>query len=119
MTTWDYNPSFIGVIRNKIGYKLLDSLTRPLNELINQQRQEWGLIPYQNINQRYSPLPKLANNLPNLSFLGQIYPLTSTLLALSRFLHQKNDSFSLRKINRTTLDLCFPRYNSNSPTIDL
>ncbi|MDJ0544032.1 MAG: glycosyltransferase, partial [Microcystis sp. M53601_WE4] len=60
MTTWDYNPSFIGVIRNKIGYKLLDSLTRPLNELINQQRQEWGLIPYQNINQRYSPLAQIS-----------------------------------------------------------
>jgi MGT family glycosyltransferase len=60
MTTWDYNPSFLGIIRNKIGYKLLDSLTRPLNDLINQQRQKWGLISYWDINQRYSPLAQIS-----------------------------------------------------------
>ena len=74
MTTWDYNPSFIGVIRNKIGYKLLDSLTRPLNELINRQRQEWGLIPYQNINQRYSPIAQISQQPAEFEFPRQNLP---------------------------------------------
>jgi MGT family glycosyltransferase len=74
MTTWDYNPSFVGVIRNKLGYKLLDSLTRPLNELINQQRQEWGLTPYQNINQRYSPLAQISQQMAEFEFPRQNLP---------------------------------------------
>ncbi len=74
MTIWDYNPSFIGVIRNKIGYKLLDSLTRPLNELINRQRQEWGLIPYQNINQRYSPIAQISQQPAEFEFPRQNLP---------------------------------------------
>jgi MGT family glycosyltransferase len=74
MTTWGYNPSFLGIIRNKIGYKLLDSLTRPLNDLINQQRREWGLTPYQNINQRYSPLAQISQQIAEFEFPRQNLP---------------------------------------------
>jgi zeaxanthin glucosyltransferase len=74
MTTWDYNPSFFGVLRNRLGYKLLDSLTRPLNETIDRYRQRWGLTAYTSINQRYSPLAQISQQPAEFEFPRQNLP---------------------------------------------
>lgn len=74
MTTWNYNPSFIGVFRDRLGYKLLDSLTRPLNETIDRYRRQWGLTPYTSINQRYSPLAQISQQPAEFEFPRQNLP---------------------------------------------
>lgn len=74
VTMWDCNPSFIGVLRNRLGYKLLDSLGRPIMEIIESYRQKWGLTPYTSINQSYSPLAQISQQPARFEFPRSTLP---------------------------------------------
>ena len=57
-TVWNYNPSWWGILRNRVGYALLSQSEKPVQRVINFYRQQWNL-PLLN-----SPdsLPKLLGN---------------------------------------------------------
>ncbi|HEY9804646.1 MAG TPA: glycosyltransferase [Leptolyngbyaceae cyanobacterium] len=42
-TPWQYNPSWLFCLRNQIGYKILDYLTQPIQDTIDEYRQKWQL----------------------------------------------------------------------------
>ena len=57
---WDYDISWRGILRNKIGYALLTFIGRPLRKIINDYRREWNLPLYGNYNENYSKLAQLS-----------------------------------------------------------
>jgi zeaxanthin glucosyltransferase len=42
---WDYDPSWLGQLRNQIGTNLLKLAGIPVQLIINQYREKWGLAP--------------------------------------------------------------------------
>jgi len=54
-TTWSYNPSWWGYLRNRIGFTLLNRLTKPMYQAIDEYRQQMHLSPYSR-NTNYSKL---------------------------------------------------------------
>lgn len=73
-TTWEYNPTLLGKLRNRIGYKLLGSIVKPITEVINEYRQEWNLPPHANYNGRYSQLAQISQQPAELEFPRQNLP---------------------------------------------
>ncbi len=59
-TSWTYDPSWLGILRNKIGYQILSSATKPVIEEINQFRQQHNLPRHTHPNQRYSQLAQIS-----------------------------------------------------------
>lgn len=59
-TPWNYDPTWRGILRNRVGYALLDLIGKPLEKVINDYRQQWNLSPYHNPNQNYSLLAQLS-----------------------------------------------------------
>ena len=59
-TDWAYNPSWWGILRNKIGYQVVTRATRPITDVINNFRQKHNLSLYTNPNQRYSQLAQIS-----------------------------------------------------------
>ncbi|MGK7897224.1 MAG: glycosyltransferase [Xenococcus sp. (in: cyanobacteria)] len=57
---WNYDVSWRGVLRNKIGYALLTFIRKPQLKIINDYRQQWKLSPYNNYNENYSKLAQLS-----------------------------------------------------------
>ncbi len=68
MTNWNYNPTWWGILRNKLGYKLLNKATQPITELIDKYRQENNLPAYSEVNSRYSPLAQISQQPEELEF---------------------------------------------------
>jgi zeaxanthin glucosyltransferase len=59
-TSWAYSLGLVAQLRNRLGYKLLDRVTRPLIALLNQYRREWGLTPYQRTPDSFSTLAQIC-----------------------------------------------------------
>ena len=59
-TNWAYNPNWLGILRNKLGYQLLNSATKTITEAINQFRQQNNLPLHTHPNQRYSQLAQIS-----------------------------------------------------------
>ena len=57
---WNYDISWRGILRNRLGYALLDAIEKSLQKIINDYRQQWNLSPYYNSNQHYSQLAQLS-----------------------------------------------------------
>ncbi len=60
LTLWPYTSSWAGVLRNLIGYTVINRLSQPVQGVINQHRQRWGLPLYNNINDSCSKLVQLS-----------------------------------------------------------
>nr|ARU81128.1 CylN [Cylindrospermum licheniforme UTEX B 2014] len=45
-TPWQYNPSWLCCLRNQMGYKILDYLTQPIQDSIDEYRQKWKLAKF-------------------------------------------------------------------------
>ncbi|MEH1936116.1 MAG: glycosyltransferase [Nostoc sp.] len=60
-TTWKYSPSGWARLRNQIGYTLVNSIVKPVEDLINEYRREWKLALYSNLKDSYSPLAQISN----------------------------------------------------------
>ena len=43
VTTWQYNPSWWGRLRNQLGYRLLAQIARPVTQVVLTYRQRWNL----------------------------------------------------------------------------
>lgn len=59
-TNWAYNPSWLGLARNYLGYQLLNRATKPITDAINHYRQAQGLALHLHPNDRYSPLAQIS-----------------------------------------------------------
>ncbi|MEH2388738.1 MAG: glycosyl transferase family 1, partial [Nostoc sp.] len=60
-TTWKYSPAAWARLRNEIGNTLLNSVVKPLKDLINEYRREWKLPLYSSLKDSYSPLAQISN----------------------------------------------------------
>ncbi|MBD2186911.1 glycosyltransferase [Pseudanabaena mucicola] len=59
-TSWAYDPSWIGILRNRLGYKILSRAAQPITDALNEFRQKHNLPLYNNPNQRYSKLAQIS-----------------------------------------------------------
>ncbi|MDJ0633676.1 MAG: glycosyltransferase [Xenococcaceae cyanobacterium MO_188.B29] len=59
-TPWNYDPSWRGILRNRVGYALLNRIGKSLRKVINDYRQQWNLSPYHDPNGNYSQLAQLS-----------------------------------------------------------
>lgn len=58
-TTWKYNPTWWGRLRNRAGYALIVSFSKSIRNVISEYRRQWKLPACSNINDFYS-VSKLA-----------------------------------------------------------
>jgi zeaxanthin glucosyltransferase len=56
----NYDISWRGILRNKVGYLALNLATQKITKTINVQRQQWNLPLYTHPNQRYSQLAQIS-----------------------------------------------------------
>lgn len=73
-TLWQYNPTWWGRWRNRIGYQLIDRLTQPIREAIAEYRQKWNLPQLSYPNDTYSPLAQISQQPPEFEFPRQNLP---------------------------------------------
>ncbi len=60
ITPWNYDPSWRGMLRNRVGYIVLNRVGKSLRKVINDYRQQCNLSPHHNPNQNYSKLAQLS-----------------------------------------------------------
>jgi MGT family glycosyltransferase len=60
ITPWNYNRAWWGQIRNRIGYRLLRQIGKPIRETVAEYRREWNLPPHNSQNDVYSRLAQLC-----------------------------------------------------------
>ncbi|WP_293064454.1 MULTISPECIES: hypothetical protein [unclassified Moorena] len=65
-TTWPYNPSWWGGLRNRIGYTFLSKRDISVLKVINYYRQTWGLPRLSSFDDDYSPLAQITHQIPEL-----------------------------------------------------
>lgn len=73
-TPWNYNPSWWGQLRNRAGYNLIDRLTKPIQKIVAEYRQEWKLPPSSDYNDSYSKLAQISQQPRELEFPRQNLP---------------------------------------------
>ncbi len=59
-TPWNYDPTWRGLLRNRLGYVLQNRIEKSLGKVIIDYRQQWNLSSYHNSNQIYSKLAQLS-----------------------------------------------------------
>jgi zeaxanthin glucosyltransferase len=60
ITSWNYDPSWLGLLRNRLGYVLLDRIGKSLRKVINDYRQQWNLSLHHNHKENYSKLAQIS-----------------------------------------------------------
>jgi zeaxanthin glucosyltransferase len=73
-TTWNYSPAWWAKIRNKIGYRLLNRVAKPIGETIGKYRDEWNLPPHISPNDYYSKLAQLSQQPAEFEFPREDLP---------------------------------------------
>jgi len=59
-TLWTYDTSWQGILRNKLGYSLLNWAGSSLRKTIQKRRQEWNLPTFRNTNLFWSQLAQVS-----------------------------------------------------------
>jgi len=73
-TTWKYSPALWAKIRNRIGYRLLTRIRKPIRDTIGKYRSEWNLSPHFNANDGYSKLAQLSQQPAEFEFPREDLP---------------------------------------------
>ena len=73
-TPWNYDTSWFGRLRNRAGYALLDRLTQPVWNVLNEYRREWNLPLYSRHYRPYSQLAQLSQQPAEFEFPRQHLP---------------------------------------------
>lgn len=73
-TTWKYSPAGWARLRNQMGYTLLNSVAKPLENLINEYRREWKLPLSSSLKNSNSQLAKISNAPAEFEFPRQELP---------------------------------------------
>jgi zeaxanthin glucosyltransferase len=66
---WGFGTSPFARLRNQLGFRLLSRMASPIFELVNAQRREWGLKPYERSTDALSPLAQISQLPEALEFL--------------------------------------------------
>lgn len=74
ITTWNYDTSWRGILRNRVGYIVLNLGRKPLLNVINSYRRQWNLKPYFNIDEAYSELAQICQQPQEFEFPRQELP---------------------------------------------
>ncbi|MCM2369947.1 glycosyltransferase [Aporhodopirellula aestuarii] len=67
-TPWHDNPSFLGRLRNRIGYRVTRRLLKPVMRTIDGQRRQWNLPAHVAANDRFSKLAQISQQPAELEF---------------------------------------------------
>lgn len=73
-TSWSYDSAWWARLRNQLGYKLIDRITRPITELIVEYRQRWNLPAFTHPNDAYSNLAQLCQQPAEFEYPRQHLP---------------------------------------------
>ncbi|RUT04075.1 putative UDP-glucosyltransferase YjiC [Dulcicalothrix desertica PCC 7102] len=73
-TNWNYNPTWWGRLRNRVGYQALNRIVKPITKAIDEYRQEWKLPRYSNPNDSYSQLAQISQQPALLEFPREKLP---------------------------------------------
>lgn len=57
---WGFGAGPVARLRNRLGFRLLSRVSRPVFKLVNAQRRKWGLKPYARITDSLSPLAQIT-----------------------------------------------------------
>jgi zeaxanthin glucosyltransferase len=68
MTDWHYSTAWWAKLRNKIGYKFMAYLTKPIKETLNLYHRKWGLPLRQSIDLGFSNLAQISQQPPEFEF---------------------------------------------------
>lgn len=74
ITNWGYSRAWWAQLRNRVGYKLLDRIGKPIREVIADYRQEWKLPPHFSANENYSLLAQISQQPAQLEFPRENLP---------------------------------------------
>ena len=74
VTNWNYNPSLLAQLRNRLGYKTLNRVVKPITKVINDYRNQWKLPLQTSPNERYSQLAQISQQPAELEFPRQQLP---------------------------------------------
>ena len=74
ITSWDYDPTRLGITRNCSGYELLDRTRKPLEEVIRDYRSKWNLSLNSNSIEIYSSLAQISQQPKEFEFPRQELP---------------------------------------------
>ncbi len=97
---WAYSLSPWAKLRNQLGYRLLDSLVKPIAKTVNEYRQSWNLRPFKHPNDTYSKLAQLCQQPAELEFPRQQLPDCFHFTgAFHNPLSRANTSFPYEKLN--------------------
>jgi len=73
-TTWNYNPAWWARLRNRAAYSLLDRIAQPIQQVVNEYRQQWKLPLYTHPQDAYSQLAQLSQQPAEFEFPRQDLP---------------------------------------------
>lgn len=73
-TNWGYSPTGWGRLRNQLGYRKINKMTKPITTLINEHRHTWKLPLQSSTNERYSNLAQISQQPAELDFPRQALP---------------------------------------------
>ncbi len=59
-TSWSYRNTRWAGLRNQVGYKLIDWISQPAWQIINDYRQQWKLPTVSRLDETFSPLAQLS-----------------------------------------------------------
>ena len=74
ITSWNYDPTRTGILRNRAGYALLDRVGKPLLKVISDYRSRWGLSLDRDRVKIYSSLAQISQQPPEFEFPRQELP---------------------------------------------
>lgn len=74
ITSWNYDPTWRGILRNRAGYVLLTQIGKPIRKVIQSYRQQWNLPPANSPNDEYSQLAQISQQPAELEFPRQVLP---------------------------------------------
>lgn len=73
-TAWRYHATWWARLRNRSGNKLLDKLAKPITDLTNDYRQQYGLPQFKNSNDAYSQLAQICQQPAEFEYPRQHLP---------------------------------------------
>jgi zeaxanthin glucosyltransferase len=71
---WAYSRSPWARLRNLLGYAALGQITRPIRQMLAEQRRAWGLPPRDHPNDWLSPLAQVSQQPPEFEFPRRLPP---------------------------------------------
>ena len=74
VTSWNYEPTWQGILRNRAGYALLAQIGKPIGTVIQTYRQQWNLPSTYSPNSEYSQLAQISQQPAELEFPRQDLP---------------------------------------------